>query len=86
MLRGLKKYGMAQAVGALIERGAPAFDAAVPILSQMLKGEMAEREAGSIAYQAKAVRLAAYKELTGFDFASSQFNEAPVRQRHPVTS
>ncbi|MEI5617320.1 ATP-binding protein, partial [Streptomyces brasiliscabiei] len=35
MLRGLKMYGMAQAVSDLIEQGAPAFDAAVPILSQL---------------------------------------------------
>ena len=35
MLRGLKMYGMAQAAGDLIEQGAPAFDAAVPILSQL---------------------------------------------------
>src|SRR3546814_5347063 len=44
MLRGLKMYGMAQAAGDLIEQGAPAFDAAVPILSQLLKAEMSERE------------------------------------------
>jgi DNA replication protein DnaC len=48
MLRGLKMFGMAQAVGDLIEQGAPAFDAAVPILSQLLKAEMAEREVRSI--------------------------------------
>lgn len=39
MLRSLKMYGMAQAVTDLIEQGAPAFDAAVPILSQLLKAE-----------------------------------------------
>ena len=39
MLRGLKMFGMAHAVGDLIEQGAPAFDAAVPILSQLLKAE-----------------------------------------------
>ena len=39
MLRGLKMHGMAQAVGELMEQGAPAFDAAVPILSQLLKAE-----------------------------------------------
>ncbi len=48
MLRGLKMYGMAQAVGELIEQGAPAFKAAVPILSQLLKAEMAERPKGSL--------------------------------------
>ena len=38
MLRGLKMFGMAQAAGELMEQGAPAFNSAVPILSQLLKG------------------------------------------------
>ena len=50
MLRGLKMYGMADAVSDLIEQGAPAFQASVPILSQLLKAEMTEREVRSIAY------------------------------------
>ncbi len=82
MLRSLKMYGMAQAAGDLIEQGAPAFTAAVPILSQLLKAEVAEREVRSIAYQIKAARFPAYKDLTGFDFASSEVNEAMVRQLH----
>jgi hypothetical protein len=82
MLRGLKMYGMAQAVSDLIEQGAPAFDAAVPILSQLLKAEVAEREVRSIAYQIKAARFPAYKDLAGFDFAASEVNEAMVRQLH----
>ena len=48
MLRSLKMHGMAQAVTDLIEQGAPAFDAAVPILSQLLKAEMAEREIAAL--------------------------------------
>lgn len=82
MLRSLKMYGMAQAVGDLIEQGAPAFTSAIPILSQLLKAEMAEREVRSIAYQIKAARFPAYKDLAGFDFASSEVNEAMVRQLH----
>ena len=82
MLRGLKMYGMAQAAGDLAEQGAPAFDAAVPILSQLLKAEVAEREVRSIAYQIKAARFPAYKDLAGFDFAASEVNEALVRQLH----
>ncbi len=76
MLRSLKMYGMAQAVDELIEQGAPAFDTAVPILSQLLKAELAEREVRSIAYHLKGARFPAYKDLTGFDFASSEINEA----------
>ena len=82
MLRGLKMYGMAQAVSDLIEQGAPAFEAAVPVLSQLLKAEVAEREVRSIAYQIKAARFPAYKDLAGYDFASSEVNEALVRQLH----
>ncbi len=37
---------MAQAVAELTEQGSPAFEAAVPILSQLLKAEMAERRSG----------------------------------------
>jgi DNA replication protein DnaC len=82
MLRSLKMYGMAQATTELIEQGAPVFNAAVPILSQLLKAEVAEREVRSIAYQIKAARFPAYKDLAGFDFASSEVNEAMVRQLH----
>src|ERR1700710_1541564 len=79
MLRGLKMLGMAQAVGDLIEQGAPAFDAAVSILSQLLKAEMTERDVRCISYQIKAARFPAYKDLAGFDFAASEVNEALVR-------
>ena len=43
LLRSLKMYGMAQAVDELAQQGAPAFEAAIPILSQLLKAETAER-------------------------------------------
>jgi DNA replication protein DnaC len=82
MLRSLKMYGMAQAVGELMEQGAPALESAVPILSELLKAETAEREVRSVAYQIKAARFPAYKDLSGFDFASSEINEALARQLH----
>ncbi|HTM81619.1 IS21-like element helper ATPase IstB [Asticcacaulis sp.] len=82
MLRALKMYGMAQAVGELTEQGSPAFESAMPILSQLLKAETAEREVRSIAYQIKSARFPAYKDLSGYDFASGEVNEALVRQLH----
>ena len=82
MLRSLKMYGMAQAVDNLIEQGAHAFEAAVPILSQLLKAELAEREVRSIAYYMKAARFPAYKDISSFDFTASEVNEATVRQLH----
>jgi DNA replication protein DnaC len=82
MLRSLKMYGMAQAITELMEQGAPAFETAVPTLSQLLKAELAEREVRSIAYHMKAARFPAYKDLAGFDFTASEINEATVRQLH----
>ena len=82
MLRGLKMHGMAQAVGELTEQGSPAFEAALPMLSQLLKAEAADREVRSTAYQLKAARFPNYRDLAGFDFASSEVNEALVRQLH----
>ena len=82
MLRSLKMHGMSQAVTDLIEQGAPAFEAAVPILSQLLKAELAEREVRSIAYHMKSARFPAYKDLSGFDFATGEINEATVRTLH----
>jgi len=71
-----------EAVGELTEQGAPAFEAAIPILSQLLKAETAEREVRSTAYQLKTARFPAYRDLNGFDFTSSEINEALVRQLH----
>jgi len=82
MLRSLKMHGMAQAVSELTEQGAPAFEAVVPILSQLLKAETAEREVRSRANQLKTARFPAYRDLNGFDFTSSEVNEALVRQLH----
>jgi len=82
MLRSLKMYGMAQAVTDLSEQGAPAFEAAVPILSQLLKAELAEREVRSFARHMKSARFPACKDLSGFDFATSKINEATVGQLH----
>ena len=82
MLRSLKMYGMAQAVTDLIEQGAPAFEVTIPMLSQLLKAELAEREVRSIAYHMKSARFPAYKDLSGFDFTASEINEATVRTLH----
>ena len=82
MLRSLKLHGMAHAVDDLVAQGAPAFEAATPMLSQRLKAEMAEREVRSIAYHTKVARFPSYKDLAGFDFTASDINEATVRQLH----
>eukprot|EP00919_Chromeraceae_sp_WS-2016_P068691 GHVR01162602.1.p2 GENE.GHVR01162602.1~~GHVR01162602.1.p2 ORF type:complete len:275 (-),score=36.74 GHVR01162602.1:190-1014(-) len=82
MMRSLKMPGMAQAERDLHEQGSPAFDAAIPMLSQLLKAEIAEREVRSIAYHMKAARFPAYKDISGYDFGASEVREALVRQLH----
>src|SRR3546814_13070200 len=82
MLRGLKMPGMAQAVTDLMQQGSPAFEAAVPILSQLLKAETAEREVRSVAYPLKVAGFPAYRDLPGFEFVSTEGNERLGRQFH----
>ncbi len=71
MLRELKMHGMAQAVAELAEQGAPAFEAAQPILSQLLKAETAEREVRSVA-SLKVARFPAYRDLAGSTSATAR--------------
>lgn len=93
--RSLKMQGMSQAVTHLIDRAmvaplvrvtmardVPAFDASVPILSQLLKAELAGPEVRSIACHMKSARFPACKDLSGFDVAASEINEATLRQLH----
>ena len=82
MLRSLKLYGMANAVEDLVAQGGPSFEAATPMLSQLLKAEIVEREVRSITYQTKVARFPSYKDLAGFEFKSSDINEATVKQLH----
>ena len=82
MFRILKLRGMAQAVADLSEQNSPAFQAAIPILSDLVKAEIAEREVRSLAYQMKAARFPAYRDLSSFDFGASEANEALVRKLH----
>lgn len=46
------------------------------------EGQTAEREVRSTAYQLKAARFPAYRDLSGLDFANSEVKEALVRQLH----
>ena len=82
MLRGLRIYGIAPAVGELTQQGAPAFEAVVPILAELLTAESAERGVWSVAYRIKFACFPAYKDLAGFDFNTREANEALVRQLH----
>ena len=51
----------------------------MPLLAQLLKAELAEREVRSIAYRIKSARFPACKDLAGFDFAARQATKAIQR-------
>ncbi len=76
----LKMHGMTQTVTDLMEQGTPAFDAPAPMLAALLKAEVAEPKVRSIGYHMKAARFPTDKDLSGFDFAASEINEATARQ------
>ncbi len=82
MFKALKLRGMAHALEDLAGQDSPAFQAAMPVLSGLLKAEMAEREVRSLAYQMKVAKFPAYRDLSGFDFSCSEVNEALVKQLH----
>jgi hypothetical protein len=81
-LKALHLHGMAQALDELARQGSPLYHEALPFLTTLLKAEVAERAVRSTAYQMKAARFPAYRDLSSFDFAQSPVDEALVRQLH----
>ena len=81
-LKTLKLFGMADTIANLAEQASPVYQQAVPILTTLLKAEVAERDVRSINYQMKAARFPAYRDLAGFDFTESQVDEALVKSLH----
>jgi hypothetical protein len=78
MLRELKMHGMAHAVAELAEQGAPAFEAAQPVLSQLLKAETAEREVRSVAVECSKHSLIKVVNV-------SHRSISPMEELHSVT-
>lgn len=81
-LKILKLFGMARAADELAAQAAPAYVSAQPVLDDLLKAEIAEREVRAIQYQIRLARCPTYRDLSGFDFSQSSVNEALVRQLH----
>ncbi|NIV17011.1 MAG: ATP-binding protein, partial [Woeseiaceae bacterium] len=77
-----KLFGMAQAVTELAEQRGPAFNKAEPVLDDLLKAEVAEREVRSINYQMKAARFPAYRDLSSFNFEESSVDRQLVTKLH----
>jgi DNA replication protein DnaC len=81
-MKSLKLHGMAQAVTDLAQQQGPAFKQAQPVLDDLLKAEVAEREVRSINYQLKSARFPAYRDLSGFKFEDSAVDVALVKTLH----
>lgn len=78
----LKLYGMANSVLELSQQAGPAYHSALPILTALVKAEVAEREVRSIAYQMKLARFPTYRDIASFDFNQSQVDESLLRGLH----
>jgi DNA replication protein DnaC len=83
-LKLLKLYGMAKAADELASQASPAYMSTLPVLNDLLKAEVAEREVRAIQYQIRLARCPTYRDLSGFDFSQSSVNEALVRQLHRI--
>ncbi len=81
-LKSLKLFGMVDTVTEMASQASPAYHQAVPILAQLLKAEVAERDVRSINYQMKIAKFPAYRDLAGFDFNQSGVDESLMRSLH----
>jgi DNA replication protein DnaC len=81
-LKSLKLFGMAETIADMAAQSSPAYRQAVPILENLLKAEVAERDVRSINYQMKAAKFPAYRDLSSFEFDQSSADEALVRSLH----
>ena len=81
-MKSLKLHGMAQAISELAHQQGPAFRKAEPVLEDLLKAEVAEREVRSINYQMKAAKFPAYRDLAGFTFKDSSVDVSLIKSLH----
>ena len=81
-MKSLKLFGMAHAISELSQQQGPAFKQAEPVLQDLLKAEVAEREVRSINYQMKVAKFPAYRDLVGFHFKDSSVDVSLVKSLH----
>jgi DNA replication protein DnaC len=79
MMATLKLAGMRAAFDAVMADGVKRQHSALHIVGELLKAEVAEKHARSIAYQLGIAKLPLAKELADFAFAETPVNEALVR-------
>jgi len=81
-LKALKLHGMAQTLPELMAKARSHALDAEQVLQALLAAESAEREVKSLAYQMKAARFPAHRDLAGFDFSQAKVDEVLVRRLH----
>jgi len=81
-MKSPKLHGTAQAIPELAHQQGPAFRKAEPVLEDLLKAEVAEREVRSINYQMKAAKFPAYRDLAGFKFKDSSVDVSLIKSLH----
>jgi len=81
-LKALKLHGMAQTLPELLARARSHAMDVEQVLQALLAAETAEREVKSLAYQMKAARFPAHRDLAGFDFTQARVDETLVRRLH----
>ena len=81
-LKNLKLHGMAQCWPELVAKALHSDIEPERLLHELIAAETAEREVKSLAYQMKAARFPAHRDLAGFDFTQSRVDEALIRRLH----
>ena len=79
MMTRLELAGMRAAFDEVLATGLKRKHAVQDIIGDLLKAEIAEKQARSIKYQLTTARLPLAKELAEFDFGGTPINEALVR-------
>ncbi len=83
-LKDLSLYGMAGALPELLGTARLKSMDHEALMLQLLKAEVAYRDVRSMAYQMRAARFPAHRDLAGFAFAEAQVDEALVRDLHKM--
>lgn len=80
MLDQLKLFGMRAAFDEVLATGLKRRHSVPQIIGELLRAEIAEKQARSIKYQLTIAKLPLAKELADFRFADTPVNEALVRE------
>ena len=81
-LKTLKLHGMAQSWPELMARARHSELDPERLMLELIAAEAAERDVKSLAYQMKAARFPAHRDLAGFVFDQSRVDETLIRRLH----